>query len=544
MNSFVLGLDFGSDSVRALVADAGTGQVAGMAVSSYRRWSDGLYCSPLDGRYRQHPLDYLEGLEEAVRGALDEAGSAARHGVRAISVDTTASTPCLVDEHVRPLALDPAFSEDPDAMFFLWKDHTSVAEAGAINAWARTWGGADYTRFSGGAYSAEWYWAKALHVMKANPGLAAAASSFLEHCDWIPALLCGREELAGLRRGRGAAGHKALWHAAWGGYPPEAFWSGLDPRLGVLAAGLDPETHVGGASVGRLCPRWAARLGLEASVVVAAGTVDAHTGAFGAGIRPGRLVQILGTSACDILIGPLPEAEERPIRGICGQVDGSVIGGYAGYEAGQSAFGDVLAWYRDLLLWPSENALGQERKLLGRDSLFSSLEEAARGIEPGVTDLVALDWFNGRRSPDDDPGCRGAIAGLGLGSCAPAIYRSLIESLAFGSRAIVDRFKEEGLAVEGVIATGGIPRKNRLLMRIMADVLGMEIAVPSSDQTVALGAAMFAALAANLHPDALSAQEAMASPLGDRYQPDPGTAAAYSRLYRRYRELGAGAGRP
>jgi L-ribulokinase len=296
---------------------------------------------------------------------------------------------------------------------------------------------------------------------------------------------------------------------------------------------------VGGTAIGELCPQWAGRLGLGPGVVVASGTVDAHTGAFGAGVRPGILVQILGTSACSVMVSPRPGGTSRPIRGICGQVDGSVIGGFEGYEAGQSAFGDVLAWFRDLLLWPQENLAGTEEKVLGRDCLFSALEAAAAKNRPGASGLIALDWFNGRRSPDEDPARRGLIAGLSLGAKAPELYRALIESLAFGSRAIVERFREEGVAVGSVVATGGIARKSELVMQVMADVLGMRIGVPSSEETVALGAAMFAATAAGLYPDALSAQAAMASPIGKILLPDSSRGVIYDGLYRRYLELGS-----
>jgi L-ribulokinase len=539
MDSFILGLDFGSDSARALVVDAADGAVVGSAVHPYSRWGEGLYCSSAEGRYRQHPLDHIESLEAAAKAALAQAGGAARRALRGISVDTTASTPCLVDSSLRPLALSEPFREDPDSMFVLWKEHCAAAEAREITERAKSWGGEDYTAFSGGEYSSEWFWAKILRILRRRPELARAAATAVEHCDWMPALLTGCSRPSDLKRSRGAAGHKALWKASWGGYPPLSFWAGLDPRLAELARGLAPDTYVGGEPCGRLCPEWAGRLGLETSTVVGVGTVDAHTGALGAGIAPGVLVQILGTSACDILIGPEPRGREKPIPGICGQVDGSVLGGFIGYEAGQSAFGDVLAWFRDLLLWPLKNASNQGGCCLFPDSLLPLLETAASRAAPGSSGLLAVDWFNGRRSPDDNPSLKAALSGLGLGCDAPAIYRALLESLAMGSRAIVERYRGEGLRIEKAIATGGVARKSGLAMQIMADVLGMRIEVAASDQAVALGSAMFAGVAAGLYPDALAAEAALGSGSDLSYVPDPERTVFYEGLYRRYCRLGA-----
>lgn len=543
---YVLGADFGTDSVRVVVVDAADGSFAGSGVSSYRRWAEGLYCDPAANRFRQHPLDHIESLESAARTALADAssraGSSTVSKVRAVSVDTTGSTPCLADGAGRPLALLPDFAEDPDGMFILWKDHTSVAEAERINALARGWGGEDYTKYSGGVYSSEWFWAKALHVVSSNPAVAGSARTIVEHCDWLSALLVGAKDLKSWRRSRCAAGHKALWHSSWGGYPSREFLARLHPRLAELASTLGTDTWPATEAFGSLGGEWAARLGVPPGIPVGVGAFDAHMGAVGGDLEPGTLLKIMGTSTCDIMVGPKPgDGKENLVRGICGQVDGSVIPGMIGYEAGQSAFGDVFAWLRGILAWPLRNLPGIDPNQAGRmeEALLPLLETAASKVDPERSGLTALDWLNGRRTPDADQSLRGAIYGITLGTDAPALYRALIEAAAFGSRAIVERMREEGLRIDRVAAVGGVAKKSALAMQISADVLGMEIAVSSSEQSCALGAAMFAATAADLYPDILSAQAAMRAPVERVWKPDPARRAVYDRLYRKYRALGA-----
>jgi L-ribulokinase len=538
---YVIGIDFGTDSVRALVVDAADGSGAGTAVSAYRRWARGEFCDPKANRFRQHPLDYVEGIEDATRRALAEAGTAVAAKVRGITIDTTGSTPCLADETGAPLALRPEFASEPDAMFVLWKDHTAVAQAERINALARSWGGEDFTKYEGGIYSSEWFWAKVLKLVENKTKAVAAARTIVEHCDWMPALLTGAKELAKYRRSRCAAGHKAMWHASWGGYPPASFLDKLHPRLSELAASLGAETYTAETVFGKLCPEWAKRFGLSTDVLVSVGAFDAHIGAVGGDVAPGTLLKIMGTSTCDIMIGPKPTGAEKLVAGICGQVDGSVVKGMIGYEAGQSAFGDVFAWFRKLLAWPARAALAgapSEAAAL-EDKLLPALEAEAAKIDPAESGLVALDWLNGRRTPDADQALTGAIAGISLGTDAPAVYRALVESAAFGSRAIVERLRSEGVKVERVAAIGGVARKSPLVMQITSDVLGMEISVSANDQSVALGGAMFAATAAGLYPDVLSAQAAMRAPVERVYKPDPARRAAYDKIYKKYRALGA-----
>jgi L-ribulokinase len=534
----VVGIDFGTDSVRSVVADAATGRVLGTAVKPYPRWAHGLYCDPVQNRFRQHPLDHLEGMEGAVRGALQEAGTAAAAAVRGVAVDTTGSTPALADRAGKPLALGAPFADNPDAMFVLWKDHTAIAEAQRLNELARSWGGADYTRYVGGIYSAEWFWAKALHVLQADPAVAAAAVTIVEHCDWIPAVLTGTVDLPRFKRSRCAAGHKALWHATFGGYPSEDFLARLDPRLPALKRSLGNETFTSDTPFGTLSAEWAARLGLPRDAVVAVGAFDAHMGAVGGGIGPHRLLKVMGTSTCDIVVGPAGEQPETLVAGICGQVDGSVIPGMIGYEAGQSAFGDVYAWFKALLCWPVQTLLPEAADRIA-EQLIPALEAGAAALSPDETMPLALDWMNGRRTPDANQRLTGAITGLRLGTDAPRLYRGLVEATAFGSRAIVERFRAHGIRIDGAIAIGGVARKSRFVMQTIADVMDMEVGVAAGEQPVALGAAMFAATAAGLFGSVQEAQQAMSPGIDAVYRPDPGRARRYDRVYRDYLALGA-----
>ena len=538
--TYVVGIDFGTDSVRSVIADARNGAVVGGSVATYPRWGKGLYCDPVANRWRQHPLDYLETMEASLKQAVRQAGSDVASQIRGIAVDTTGSTPVLADGKGAPLALSPPFAEDPDAMFVLWKDHTAVDEAERINALARSWGGVDFTRFEGGVYSTEWFWAKVLHVIEVNPAVARAAVTILEHCDWIPAVLCGVDDLARFKRSRCAAGHKAMWHAEFGGYPADEFLVRLNPRLPALKATLGTATFTSDVPFGNLSAAWAQKLGVPGDVVVAVGAFDAHMGAVGGNILPRRLLKVMGTSTCDMMVVPKGAGPEKLVAGICGQVDGSIIPGAIGYEAGQSAFGDVYAWFRQLLAWPLLTLLADdERAHAVMDRIIPELEKAAAALPPETASVIALDWLNGRRTPDADQRLKGAIAGLSLGSDAPRIYRALVEATAFGSRAIVERFRSEGIPIDGVIGIGGVANKSPFAMQVLADVLDLTVEVRAGEQQVALGAAMFAATAAGLHPTVEDAQRAMSSGTEAPYRPDPVRARRYDALYRDYAKLGA-----
>ncbi|MBN2103882.1 ribulokinase [bacterium] len=546
---FVIGMDYGTDSVRSVLVNANTGEEVSNVVFEYPRWKAGKFCDPANNQFRQHPLDYMEGLEYTIKEAVRQAPAGIEERIKAIAVDTTGSTPVAVDKSGTPLSLKQDFEENPNAMFILWKDHTAVKEAGEINLLARSWGGVDYTQYEGGIYSSEWFWAKILHILRVDEKIRRAAWSWAEHCDWIPALLTGVQDVIFMKRGRCSAGHKAMWHESWGGLPSEEFLIKLDPLLTGLRERLYEKTETSDASAGTLTKEWAERLGLKQDVVVSVGAFDAHMGAVGGGAKPFYLTKIVGTSTCDVLTAPMEQFGEKLVSGICGQVNGSVIPGMLGMEAGQSAFGDIYAWFKQVLMYPVEQIIGSSAlmdaetrdKLIAETSerLIPELTEAANRVSIDESGIVALDWMNGRRTPDANQLLKGAITGLNLGSDAPKIFRALVEATAFGARKIVDRFIDEGVPIEGVIALGGIPKKSPFVMQVLADVLNRPILVTRSEQACALGAAMFAATAAGIYPSVEAAQDAISSGFEHEYHPNPENSKKYETLYHQYSRLGA-----
>ncbi|HHX01184.1 MAG TPA: ribulokinase [Firmicutes bacterium] len=543
MDKYVIGVDFGTDSVRALIVDTQTGEEIASAVAYYRRWAQGLYCDPSRNQFRQHPLDYIEGLTESITEALSQVPANVRAQIVGIGIDTTGSTPCAVDREGTPLALLPEFSDNPNAMFVLWKDHTAVNEAAEINDQAWNHAPTDYTKYVGGIYSSEWFWAKILHVYRQDPQVREAAYSWVEHCDWMPALLSGIKSVEQIKRSRCAAGHKAMWHEEWNGLPADEFFAAIDPLLKGITKNMYRHTYPSDELAGVLCEEWAQRLGLIPGIAIAVGAFDAHMGAVGGGVTDRVLVKIMGTSTCDIMVAPYEVMGGKLIRGICGQVYGSVIPGMVGLEAGQSAFGDVFAWFRQVLMWPllemTESGLvKQEIVDQIEHQILPRLTQAAEALSIEDTQVVALDWLNGRRTPDADQTLKGALAGLSLGTDAPRIFRALVEATAFGSKAVIDRFAEEGVEIDEVIALGGIPKKNPFVMQVTADVFDMPIKVTKSDQTCALGAAMFAAAAAKVYPDVKTAQTHMGTEFSETYLPRSEHAAKYRDRYQRYRQIG------
>ena len=545
---YVIGLDYGSDSVRSVVVDTADGTELASSVFNYPRWHQGKYCDPTNNQFRQHPLDYLEGVEIAIKEALSQCPPGVSENVVGLSVDTTGSTPVAVTKEGIPLSLTPEFAENPNAMFVLWKDHTAVAEAEEVNQLARSWGGTDFTKYEGGIYSSEWFWAKLLHVIREDKAVRKAAFSWVEHCDWIPAMLTGMTDPLKIKRSRCAAGHKAMWHEDFNGLPDEEFLVKLDPMLAGLKERLFSKTFTADAPVGKLTEEWAAKLGLSTNVIVGAGTFDAHAGAVGGEIEAYTLSKVMGTSTCDMLVAPREEAGEKLVKGICGQVDGSIVPGMLGLEAGQSAFGDIYAWFKKLLMWPSEEILQKSTsidedtkiKLMEEisDGIISKLSKEAEKIPIGESGIVALDWMNGRRTPDADQLLKGAILGLNLGSNAPLIFKALVEATCFGSKKIVDRFLNEGIPIKKVVALGGVAKKSPFVMQVMADVLNMPIKVAKSEQTPALGAAMYAAVVAGVYPDVESAKDAMGSGFDAEYQPILENVAKYKPLYEKYSVFG------
>jgi len=535
-SKYVIGLDYGSDSVRALVVDAATGKEVASSVKYYSQWMEGKFCDPPRDQYRQHPNDYIEGLEYTVKDALSKCAPEVAANVVGLAFDTTGSTPVLVNQEGTPLSLTSGFENNPNAMFVLWKDHTAVQEAAEINTLAANWK-IDYTQFEGGIYSSEWVWAKILHVLRVDEKVRRAAYSWVEHCDWMPALVTGNTKPETIKRSRCAAGHKAMWHESWEGLPDEDFLTTLDPILAGYRDRLFTETYTSDEVVGNLTPEWAARLGLGTHVKVGVGAFDAHMGAVGGEVENYSLIRIMGTSTCDIMTAPIADVEGKLIPGICGQVNGSVIPGTMGLEAGQSAFGDVYAWFKRLVAWPLGMLDDKELAAKIEDKIIPALEKEASQLPIGGAEF-ATDWMNGRRTPDASQLVKGTISGINLGSTAPMVFRALVDATAFGSKAIVDRFIENGIEIKQIIALGGVAKKSRLVMQTLADVLDMPIKVASSDQTCALGAAMFAAVNAGLYKTVELSQKAMGQGFEMEYQPIPENVEQYKPLYERYLKLG------
>ena len=545
---YTLGVDYGTDSVRTMIIDTSNGKIMGQAVALYERWGKGMYCQPETNQFRQHPLDYIDGLKKAVKEAIAPLSQEVIDGIAAISVATTGSTPIAINQEGTPLSMLPGFEENPNAMFILWKDHTAVGEAKEINALAHHENGIDYTKYSGGEYSSEWFWAKILHTLRVDKTVRQAAFSWIEHCDWIPALLTGNTDPLKLKRSRCAAGHKAMWHPDWDGLPPDAFWTKLDPLLTGLRDRLYTDTYTSDHAVGKISAEWAELLGLPKNVIIGSGSIDAHIGAIGSAIKPYHMVKVIGTSTCDMIVAPTEEIGKKAIRGICGQVDGSIIPSMIGLEAGQAAFGDLYAWYRELLLWPVNKIIGNsslleaetKAKLMEEmaDGILNELTLAASKIEIDTSGIIALDWMNGRRTPDSNQNLKGAIQGLTLGTTAPHIFRALVEATAFGSKKIVEQFQAEGVRIDGIIAIGGVAQKSEFVMQILADVLNFPIRIIKSEQTCALGAAMAAAVASGIYKTFLEAQNAMGSGFQKEYHPIPENSKKYMELYEQYGTLG------
>jgi len=528
--AYTIGVDFGTNSVRAVVVDCRDGRTIGTKVFNYPSGDQGILLDSRDPHLaRQNPADYLEGLRESVTGALADA---ARHAafsparVIGIGVDTTGSTPIPVDAHNRALGLDPRWAGVLEAQAWLWKDHTGAEEASAITRIAAEHA-PEYLAPIGGTYSSEWFWSKVWHCLKVAPDVFNAAASWIEFADYIPAVLAGVSRPQDVQRGVCAAGHKAMYSDTWGGLPSKAFLARLDPKLADLRDRLYDRAYPADRPAGRLGAEWAAALGLRDSIAIAMGAFDAHYGAVGAGVRTGTLVKIIGTSTCDCAVVP-SSGKIQNVPGICGIVNGSILPGYYGIEAGQSAVGDLLRWW-------------VERVCEGDEALHGELTARASRLKPGESGLVALDWNNGNRTVLVDPRLTGLIVGQTLHTTRADVYRALIEATAFGARAIIERLIAYGVPVERVVCCGGIAEKNPLFMQIYADVLGQPMIIAGSPQTPALGAAASAAVAAGAdeggHATFAEAQAAMVEDGDTQYSPDPAAVAVYDELYGIYREL-------
>lgn len=545
---YVIGVDYGTDSVRSVLVDAANGQEIASSVFFYPRWQKGLYCVPSINQFRQHPLDYIEGLTHTIKTCLEKAGGAEiANKVKGIAIDTTGSTPIAVDKTGTPLALKPGFEENPNAMFVLWKDHTAIAEANEINAHAQKFP-INYLEYAGGVYSSEWFWSKLLHVLRVDKVVRKETASWVEQCDWIPFLLCGETDVKKMKRSRCAAGHKALWAEEFDGLPPEDFFSSLDPLLKGFREKLFTDTYTSDVPAGKLSQEWADKLGLHTDVAVGVGAFDAHMGAVGGEIEPYFLSKVIGTSTCDMMVIPTAEMKGQAVKGICGQVNGSIIPNMAGLEAGQSAFGDVYAWFKQLISWPMQNLLA-DSKLIDAETvealkaemegkIIAKLSEQAAALGDGDYAELAIDWLNGRRTPVQNQELKGAITGLNLGTDAPRFFRALAEATCFGAKSIVECFKEQGVPVKGIIGIGGVAKKSAYVMQMMADILEMPIRIHRFEHTCALGAAMFASVVAGIHPNVEAAMAAMGTGFEKEYQPNRKKQKMYREHYQQYQALG------
>jgi L-ribulokinase len=524
---YTIGLDYGTSSVRALIVNVTSGAEVGTAVWGYGHGTQGVILSRDPNLARQHPGDYIRGAKITIKQALADAKSNVR-GFRAeqvvgLGVDTTGSTPLPVDANGQPLAFQKRFASHPAALAWLWKDHTGVNEAAEITALAKKLR-PQYLAKCGGVYSSEWFWSKILKCLRVAPGVFKAAHAWVELADYVPAALTGTEHPDRFIAGVCAAGHKAMWHAKWGGYPDAAFLSRLNPKLGKLRDRLTPRVCSIDKSVGGLTTAWAKQTGLTAGIPVAVGAFDAHLGAVGCGVAPGTLVKIIGTSTCDIAIAPNTR-KLRDVPGLCGIVDGSVLPGYFGLEAGQSAVGDLFNWWVNYI------------RPHGEQLSHRALDEQALKLRPGESGLLALDWNNGNRTILVDQKLTGLLVGQTLYTTPAEVYRALVEATAFGALTIINRFEEYGVKIDQVVNCGGIAEKSALTMQIYADVTGRPMKVSRSAQTCALGSAIAAAVVAGAHKDYVTAQKAMTGLKPKVYKPDAKAHATYRELYALYKQL-------
>ena len=529
--AYTLGIDFGTNSARALVVRCRDGAELGSCVADYGSGRQGVLLDPKDAHLaRQNPADYLAAMQKSVRGALSAARKTrgfSAGAVVGIGVDSTGSSPIPVDRNNRPLALDRRWRRNLAAQCWLWKDHTGWREAARITEVAARMR-PEYIAKCGNRYSSEWFWSKIWRCLKVAPDVFKAAHSWVELADWVPSTLAGITDPARVVRGICAAGHKALYSDDWGGLPDKKFLAALDPRLASLRDRLYASAHDANTPAGSLGAAWAARLGLPAGIPIAIGEFDVHYGAIACGIREGTLVKVIGTSTCDCAVVS-SRRKVRDIPGICGIVPGAILPGYYGIEAGQSAVGDIFSWWIETVC-------------CGDRALHARLAAEAARQAPGESGLLALDWNNGNRTVLVDPRLSGLLVGCTLHTTRAEIYRALIEATAFGARMIIERIRAYGVPIRRIVCAGGIAEKNPLLMQIYADVTGCTLHVSGSNQACALGAAISAAVLAGAHGDFPSAQRAMTRLGRASYRPDPRRRKTYNRLYAQYRTLHDGFG--
>lgn len=526
---YAIGVDYGTNSVRALIVNVENGEEVGTKVFNYPSGSQGILLDKKDPNLaRQNPADYIKGFIVASAGAVKEAKK--KRGfdpaqIVGVGVDTTGSTPIPVDRDGMPLGMQPKFKKDLAAHAWLWKDHTGHAEAAQITDTARK-AGVPYLAKCGGEYSSEWFWSKIWRCQRAAPAVFKAAYSWVECADFVPAYITGNLNPLTMKRCICAAGHKAMYNDAWGGLPSKAFLKELSPALADLRDRLYEKAVPADEVAGHLTDEIARKTGLPAGIPVAVGAFDAHFGGVGAGIKPGTLVKIIGTSTCDMMVAPAG-ASLQDIPGVCGMVPGSIIPGMIGIEAGQSAVGDIFNWFVTHLL-PRAYAKGDGHV---------NLSKAAGKLKPGESGLLALDWNNGNRTILVDPLLTGLLVGQTLHTTAPEIYRALVEATAFGALRIIERIEEYGVRVKEVINCGGIAEKSPFLMQIYADVLNRPMKISGSAQTCALGSAIFGAVVGGAYRSAGDAQKRMTCVKAKVYKPKKADAKTYAEIYRLYCQL-------
>lgn len=542
-NPRVAGVDFGTDSVRVSVWDLAERRCLLTVSSAYPRWASGAYCDPDQHRFRQHPLDHLEALTDAFDRVARELGAGS---VSALAIDTTGSTPAPTDARGVPLALLPEHAEDPDCMFWMWKDHTASDAAIRVNEVLGS-STPDFTAYQG-LYSAEWWWAKILHGVTHSEAIRRDAVSWVEHSDWLANLLAGRDDVSRFSRSACAAGHKALFNRRLGGMIPRPVLTELHPHLAVVAASYRTPPDPAGTPLGSITPVWAERLQLDLSTVIGTGSLDAHAGAVGAGIAPGTLVKVVGTSTVDMFLTDYAAIEGRDIRALCGVAEDSIVPGHLGGEAGQAAFGDLLAWYADVLSWPAENVLRRQLEATlpshvvdsvltaTRQQLLPGLEAAAS--QRGPAGIIALDWLNGRRYPNLDDRASAALLNLRIGHDAVDLYRALVQAAALGSKAIFAGFAEAVAEIERVILVGGVARKSPLVCQSLADALDTDVMVSDVEEVCAMGAAIFAGVAGGAFPSIPAAQSALCEPYTADYHPTSTGVAEFAEAFEKYQLAG------
>lgn len=532
----VIGMDFGTDSARGLLVNSLTGEVLNTSVSNYKRWAQGLYCNPQREEYRQHPLDYIEAIDDVFDQLFRPFDRSRIKNVVAIGTNTTGSTPVAVNEECVPLALTSGFEDNPNAMFILWKDHSAKREAEEINQLAKLWS-VDYTLYSGGIYSSEWFWSKILHTNRVDKSILDHSFTWLEQSDWIPAYFVGVNRTADLKCNRCAAGHKAMWNDDHGGLPSSEFLVALDGSFSKIASRFYDITYTSDEVYGNISTYFVEKYGFDPNTKVTVGGIDAHHGAVGVASEPYSLVKVVGTSTCDMLV--IPKTDNPPlVAGICGQVDGSIDPDMIGFEAGQSAFGDIFNWFKKLVLKPTYSIIGDSITDKQKENLeqhfFDYVTKEANLIPLNDDNLVFTDYFNGRRTPDADFMIKATGSGFTLSTEAGHFYKALVESTAFGSKAIIERFKQYQIPIKSVIAVGGIPKKSPYVVQVMSDILGCDIHVVDSDQICALGSAIFASVAAGVYENMENAKAILAAKITKTYKPNSDNQKIYQHLYNKY----------